>query len=57
MKTREGFVSNSSSSSFVLISKPENAQKLLKDERKRKLKRIFQRDVVSIHDEIFKNNK
>lgn len=57
MKIRLGYVSNSSSSSFIVS--PEEAARILREERLKKLnnlKKIIdnEKNVVSLHDEIFK---
>lgn len=61
MKTRLGYVSNSSSSSF--IAGPEELARILREERMEKLKNIQkivnnnEKNIVSLHSEIFKNSK
>lgn len=60
MKIRLGYVSNSSSSSF--IASPEELARMLREERGEKLKNIQkivdnEKDIVSLHNEIFKNSK
>lgn len=60
MKIRLGYVSNSSSSSF--IASPEELARMLREEREEKLKNIQkivdnEKDIVSLHNEIFKNSK
>lgn len=52
MKLRSGYVSNSSSSSFVVNF--EDKREKLRKERKKKLENIFslENNVVSLHDEI-----
>jgi hypothetical protein len=60
MKIRLGYVSNSSSSSFIVS--PEEAARILREERLKKLnnlKKIIdnEKNVVSLHDEIFKKSK
>lgn len=59
MKLRTGYVSNSSSSSFVVNF--EDKREELRKERKKKLQKIFslENNVVSLHDEIInsKNKK
>lgn len=51
MKIREGYVSNSSSSSFVVS--PEMAAQILRDERKRKLEKI--QKIIKNDDNIMEN--
>ena len=60
MKTRLGYVSNSSSCSFIVSS--DEAAKILREERLKKLKNLqkivdTEKNVLSLHNEIFKNSK
>ena len=57
MKLRTGYVSNSSSSSFVVNF--EDKREELRKERKKKLENIFslENNIVSLHDEIINNSK